>query len=363
MDFAEGLITFFAGALCILTGAAELFSKKRAAPRILRALLYAVPGLLLTEFYLTHQAGLTADMALYPGQTAVFLFIRLMKYSLGPLLYFYYISATGYRRFTLPRLLPHFLCQLAAWCAGAVYFLSALTGAESITALRRVLWIITDAGFAHIAVYIFASMLHASGQNAAGRENFYKRILIGCAAAGITAGVLLLVYRVTGNSRAETFAPFILSTAVIGWIFFLQIRPDIMEKFIRAEKEKSYRHSLLKGSDAEMMRSRLYDLMENEKVFCDEDLSLDRLASMLSVSKHLLSELLNTVIKSTFSDFVNGYRIRETERIFADEPGRSILSAAFAAGFNSKSVFYSAFKKQKGISPVRYRAMMREAAK
>jgi AraC-like DNA-binding protein len=47
--------------------------------------------------------------------------------------------------------------------------------------------------------------------------------------------------------------------------------------------------------------------------------------------------------------------VDEAINMMKDDRKRSLLSIAFAVGFNSKSVFYDAFTKQTGLSPAKYR--------
>ncbi|MCP4410973.1 MAG: AraC family transcriptional regulator [Gammaproteobacteria bacterium] len=56
-------------------------------------------------------------------------------------------------------------------------------------------------------------------------------------------------------------------------------------------------------------------------------------------------------------DSINKYRVKETHRILVSNDSKylSILDIAFAAGFNSKSGFYSAFGKHVGKTPGEYR--------
>lgn len=49
--------------------------------------------------------------------------------------------------------------------------------------------------------------------------------------------------------------------------------------------------------------------------------------------------------------FVNFHRIREAKELLLRNSEMSILEIAFAVGFNSKSSFNDAFKKDTGVSP------------
>ena len=95
--------------------------------------------------------------------------------------------------------------------------------------------------------------------------------------------------------------------------------------------------------------------MEEEKLFCDEDLTLGRLSDALGLTKNQLSQFLNKYHEKNFNNFVNGYRIDEAKKILLEEPKRQIISIAFAVGFNSYSAFHSTFKKMTGITPASYR--------
>ncbi len=84
----------FAGSLCAAVSCiASLHRKDRN-----RFLVYGILSLILFEFFLTHPAGFLADMKSAPYPTAAYLFIRLMRYSLGPAFFLYFKSLTQYRR-------------------------------------------------------------------------------------------------------------------------------------------------------------------------------------------------------------------------------------------------------------------------
>ena len=95
--------------------------------------------------------------------------------------------------------------------------------------------------------------------------------------------------------------------------------------------------------------------MEDEKLFCDEDLTLNRMADILSLTPHQVSEFLNNVLETNFNSFINSYRIDEAKQLLMEDSERSILSVAYSVGFNSKSVFYNAFTKVTGTSPTKFR--------
>ena len=96
--------------------------------------------------------------------------------------------------------------------------------------------------------------------------------------------------------------------------------------------------------------------MLNEKVYLDEGLNLSRLADMLDISSHQLSELINTEFGVSFPRYIRQYRVEEAKRLLVQEPDASILSISMMTGFRSQSSFYAAFRDETGHAPGRYRS-------
>ena len=116
-----------------------------------------------------------------------------------------------------------------------------------------------------------------------------------------------------------------------------------------------YARSRITGLDVEEIIGRLDDLMTREKIFCDEDLSLKRLADELAIAPHQLSQILNERLAKNFNTYINEYRVREAGQLLREEPERTISSIAYAVGFNTMSSFYNWFCKIQEASPVQYR--------
>jgi AraC-like DNA-binding protein len=101
------------------------------------------------------------------------------------------------------------------------------------------------------------------------------------------------------------------------------------------------------------LKTRLEHLMQTEKVYLDNELSLPQLAKEMGMSTHDLSYLLNEGFGTSFFRFVNTYRVEEAKQLMLSEKHRhlNLLGIAFSAGFNSKTTFNTAFKKETGLSP------------
>jgi AraC-like DNA-binding protein len=84
---------------------------------------------------------------------------------------------------------------------------------------------------------------------------------------------------------------------------------------------------------------------------------LSQLAQQLGTSANYLSQIINEQLKVNFYDFVNGYRVEEAKRLMCstERQNTNILKIALDSGFNSKSAFYTAFKKATSITPTQYR--------
>jgi ligand-binding sensor domain-containing protein/AraC-like DNA-binding protein len=108
---------------------------------------------------------------------------------------------------------------------------------------------------------------------------------------------------------------------------------------------------------AKVCTKKLYQLMEVEKVYRDEKISIQSLAKQLSIPPYQLSQLLNEKMNQSFPDFINSYRIEEAKEILTGPEGKEKknVTVAFDVGFNSVAAFYRAFKKFTGMTPQQYK--------
>lgn len=105
---------------------------------------------------------------------------------------------------------------------------------------------------------------------------------------------------------------------------------------------------------------KLEELMRFKKMYKNPCLSLTAVADVLGISACYLSSMMNSLMNKSFIDFVNEYRIADVKRnlnatAFAHY---TIVSVGLEAGFNSKSAFYSAFKKHTGLTPMQYKSRL-----
>ncbi len=137
---------------------------------------------------------------------------------------------------------------------------------------------------------------------------------------------------------------------VLTVIRFPSIRSDVNEAV-----QAAYSTSTLKNVDSNALKLKLRQLMEVDKLYTQETLSLSLLAEQMDISTHQLSELINTRFSKSFSQLVREYRITEAKRMLVDEPKSSVLSIGLSTGFTSQSNFYTAFRDITGMAPGSYR--------
>ncbi len=141
-------------------------------------------------------------------------------------------------------------------------------------------------------------------------------------------------------------------------LYLVTQRHGDYNRLLRNETRRAcYERSLIKGLDWQKIVERLFEIMEEEKAFADEELTLGRLAEDLGITSHQLSQILNERLKKNFNTFVNEFRVREARKLLVEEKDRSILSVGFAVGFNSNTTFNTVFSKLTGVTPGKYRKL------
>lgn len=114
-----------------------------------------------------------------------------------------------------------------------------------------------------------------------------------------------------------------------------------------------YERSSLNEKDMDLYLEKLLKYMEEEKPWLNGELTIQDLSTKLNISKHHLTQVINTRLQKNFYNFVNEYRLREVKEKLMDPKYRKfkIISLAYDAGFNSKSSFNSVFKCNTGMTP------------
>lgn len=112
-----------------------------------------------------------------------------------------------------------------------------------------------------------------------------------------------------------------------------------------------------RDEDAPLLAA-LRRLMEHDKAYREEGLSIGSLAERLGTSEHGLRRLINQRLgHRNFNAFLNGYRLDEVEAALADPAQESvpILTIALDSGFQSLGPFNRAFKARTGMTPSEFR--------
>ncbi len=138
--------------------------------------------------------------------------------------------------------------------------------------------------------------------------------------------------------------------------YLVSLRYPKILQLLMFEAEKKYSgRSLLGQVNVPSLVKALSRLMDEERIYTDDQLTLQDLADELSITPHQLSQLLNDRMNSNFNTFVNQYRIRFAKDMLIQQPEKTVLAISLEVGFNSKSAFYEAFSRFTGMSPQNFR--------
>lgn len=135
------------------------------------------------------------------------------------------------------------------------------------------------------------------------------------------------------------------------------IYPDLLNEITEVVK-LSYTTSTLANIDIDGNLNKLSELMQQSKLYQNENLNLSLLAESMGLSGHQLSELINTQFGMNFSKYIRELRVEQAKKLLKDELKSSILSISMETGFKSQSNFYAAFKDITGESPGAFRKIV-----
>ncbi len=118
---------------------------------------------------------------------------------------------------------------------------------------------------------------------------------------------------------------------------------------------QKYMNKKINDIDASVLTKRLNLLLTKKKLHQDPVVKLSDIANHLNILPHHLSQFLNDNLGKSFSLFINEYRIEEAKRLLISNTNYTIEAIGYDCGFNSKSTFFTTFKKITGTTPANYK--------
>lgn len=134
-------------------------------------------------------------------------------------------------------------------------------------------------------------------------------------------------------------------------VLLLVFRNSNQSNFFQ-EKEK-YKNKEIDAEMRSLIEQKLALIVEKE-LYLNPSFSLEDAAKELKVSRHLLSQYLNEILGKSFSNLIKEYRIEKAKRLLENEKNFTLESLGYESGFNSKSTFFTTFKKTTGLTPAEY---------
>jgi len=159
---------------------------------------------------------------------------------------------------------------------------------------------------------------------------------------------------------------FLYITAEVVFLIFVSLmllkgvkQPAIFTGYKENQSRGKYEKTSLADAVKEDYKNKLLLYMETQKPHLEPSLCLNDLAKKVAIPTHHLSQVLNICLNQNFFDFINSYRIKESRRLLSEQsPGKkTIIEILYQTGFNSKSVFNTAFKKYTGMTPTQFRKL------
>lgn len=141
------------------------------------------------------------------------------------------------------------------------------------------------------------------------------------------------------------------------------IQPKIITNSYVIRLNNKYRNSGLTVSLSNELKEQLLYLLNNQKIYKNNDINLEKLSKMLNTTRHNTSQVINEHFELNFFELINQYRITEASFILKNNVHNNlnIIDIAYEVGFNNKVTFNKTFKKHFAQTPSEFMKAFRVA--
>lgn len=182
----------------------------------------------------------------------------------------------------------------------------------------------------------------------------------------IASGFIHVLYYISPQNFYFKLLFSMLSLIAIYWVSYHGVTQRNVISILNKEKEHSRFTNKPSGvvteqvvSDKSLLKvsEQLNDYMITSEAFTNTNLTIVDLAENLKIHPKRISIAINKVQHQNFNSYVNEFRIEKVKKLLVNSglDNFSIEGMGYEVGFHSKSVFYSAFKKVTGTTPIQYK--------
>ncbi|MGO1118874.1 helix-turn-helix transcriptional regulator [Rhodovibrionaceae bacterium A322] len=271
---------------------------------------------------------------------------RSLPLFLGPLMYLGFASLTldrpGFRRIAFAHLIAPFVALGLFW--------------QSVGDLRQLDWLISASYLFYLCVLFQLwrkgpdALTHARLEAAGSLSDWLLRLM------GLLAFVLLMDSLIALDFALHRGAnvPGLISYGTLPLLVILLIILLTIPR-LNAPRAKA-KPSVVEGTEQDrQVMAQLAQMMEQEQLYLDPNITVQRLARRLHLPSKTLSSAVNRSQNKNVSQYVNDLRLAHAARLLTEQTD-SVTKVAEQSGFLTRSNFYREFQRLYGQSPSQFRA-------
>lgn len=162
------------------------------------------------------------------------------------------------------------------------------------------------------------------------------------------------------NNPMLAIPALIFSTLLFG-IFYIGFATEIPAEEVRSILYASPVRDMGEEQQNKLME-KIEQQMQTEELFRTQGLTIMELATAVGSNRTYVSNTINQIRGCSFSDYVNGYRVRFAQEQMLNSDTPSLTEIAAMAGFTDRTSFYRCFKKITGTNPSSWLSGQKEEA-
>ena len=205
----------------------------------------------------------------------------------------------------------------------------------------------------HLSILFILTVVLSIGCGFIGRLFFYHSLIL-LALPSIAFSSLLFIFGYKGFTRQFTITDYnhrLEITSIRGLAQQPAERQSDGEREQEADGSEENTAGNLPGANFAELGRRISQLMTEQRVFLNHNLTINDLAAMLGTNREYIYRAMKEQDGRSFSEVVNRLRVEYAAARLQDDPGMSAYLLADEAGFSSVTSFYRNFKLYMGCTP------------